>query len=139
VKDLSGRMFTDYRLAFGDSGAPAVDAASTASIIGALLKCLFAERFGMVPEQAELDEYAAEAYRDALGEPSENGEPPAEPAVLSELLASIADATRTAWRRVLLEEHLSAMLQILAGLLRDRLETGRRPRQSLTRRSKRAC
>ena len=93
-------------------------------VLGALLKCLLRERFGVVPEPAALDEYAAEAYRDALGEPTEDGEAPPEPAVFSELLASFADPTRTAWRRILLEDHLSVTLQILGSLLQDRQETG---------------
>jgi hypothetical protein len=44
--------------------------------------------------------------------------------VFSELLASIADPTRTAWRRILLEDHLSATLRILGSLLQDRQEIG---------------
>ncbi len=92
--------------------------------LGALLKCLFLERFGADPEQAVLAQYADEIYRDSLGEPTEEEGAPLDPALVTEMLVSLADPTRTAWRRMMLLEDMMVAVHILTNLVVDRLETG---------------
>ncbi len=92
--------------------------------LGALLKCLFLERFGADPEQAVLAQYADEIYRDSLGEPTEEEGAPLDPALVTEMLVSLADPTRTAWRRMMLLAHMMVAVHILTNLVVDRLETG---------------
>jgi hypothetical protein len=93
------------------------------ALIG-LLKCLFRERFGPSPERAVLEEFAAETYQEALGLPIEDDESRPEAAVYSQLLAAIADPADPAWRQLQLMEQLSAILDVLARLIRDRRQTG---------------
>jgi hypothetical protein len=92
--------------------------------IGALTNCLFRERFGLAPEQADLDDYATELYREALSMPSPEDELPPPLPVFSQLLAAMADPARTTWQRLPIEEHALVMLTLLGSLVRDRMDSG---------------
>lgn len=93
-------------------------------VLTSMLKCLFVERFGLDPEPAVLERYALATHREDIDSSAEDGVPPPEPALFTELLVALADPTRTASRRMLLAEHLSVAMSLLGCLLRDRRESG---------------
>jgi hypothetical protein len=68
---------------------------------------------------------ASEVYREALAMPTEDDDLPPEPPILAELMAAIADPSRTSWRRMMLQDYAVAWVALLGRLLDDCLDDER--------------
>jgi hypothetical protein len=98
--------------------------------LGGLLKCFVRERFGSEPERAALENFAARTYQEALKLPIEDDESRPAQTVYRQLLTALTDSAgpneqaSTAWRQIQLMDQLSAVLDVLGHLIRERRQTG---------------